>query len=199
MDLIEILESPLTKHKITSNNVLDLAMGLSAIALCLQFVFEISLNGYVALFAVLSLPVSIITMIWGWNEYFPINYAMKGLISVSLKDISIHNLNYPITELYNLTFDINDFKGMRVKYPSVYPAGPCLSQGINNFIRFNFNGIEYSIQFLLRSETELNDLGRYLNQLYVHKIDFVETYGGGKSYGLKNLNYAEIQEYKKQR
>lgn len=128
--LIKVIQPESIKISITSDHVLILSLGISGIAFFLHFVFEYALSGFLALLATLFLPVSIITTIWGWNEYYPDKYNINGLISLSHLEISIDKEKYLLKELNNLKFHVNEFKGLRLRYPQLFPAGPCLSQGI---------------------------------------------------------------------
>ena len=118
-------------------------------------------------------------------------------LKLSISNIIIGNETYDLTDVENLIFEVTDFKSQRVRYPDRWPAGPCLAQGDNNYIRFTYQGNAITLQFLLRSKEELKTLGEYLTQLFVNRVRFQEILDGGKSYGLEKLNYKEIQEYKK--
>ena len=196
-DRIKVVHPTRPRFKITSNHVLVTSLLLSIIPLLVHFIFDYSLGGFLALCAFQFIPISIVTIIWGWNEYYPKCTIHQGSIILSLSAIEIDEQTYNFTDLKNLIFDINDYRGKRLRYPQMTHAGPCLAQGDNNFIRFNHNSTDIEVQFLLRSKEELVILGELLTQLYVNHVAFNETLTGGKSYGLENLNYKEIQEYKR--
>jgi len=197
MTLTKVVHPEKGKFILTSNHIYIASLLASGIALLLHFILDFALSGFLAFIAILFLPTSILTILWGWNEYYPKNYISQGSIKLSISDIIIDNQKYALEDVDSLTFDINNYKGKRMRYPYALPAGPCLAQGDNNFIRFNYKGADIELQFLLKSNVEVKILGEYLTQLYVNGVSFAETMNGGKSYGLENLNYKEIQEYKK--
>ncbi len=197
MILRKVIHNERPGFKITSKNVLITSYLICGVALLLHYIFNYSLAGFIGLGAVLFIPISIITIIWGWNEYYPKTTVPLGSIQLSLSTIKIDEQTYDFDDLNNLVFDVNDFRGERMTYPYGVPAGPCLSQGDSNFIRFKHKGIDIQVQFLLRSKEELIILGEYLTELYLNNVAFNETVNGGKSYGLEHLNYNDIQEYKK--
>lgn len=197
MTLTKVFHPEKGNFKLTSDYVYIASLFALGIATLLHFALDFEFSGFLAFMAFLFVPTSIVTTIWGWNEYYPKHYIAQGSIKLSIADIIIDDQNYALEDVDSLIFDINDFKGKRMRHPYMLPAGPCLAQGDNNFIRFNHNGIDIEVRFLLRSKEELIILGEFLTQLYVNRVAFTETLNGGKSHGLENLNYKEIQEYKK--
>jgi hypothetical protein len=194
------LDYPTTNDfKITSEHVCIASMLLAIIPILSHYILGFSLTSFNAIFVFQIIPIVITTVIWGWNEYYPKKYIKNGTITLSFTDITIDDKKYSFDCTSNLTFDVNDFRGERKRYPYRLPAGPCLSQGENNFLIFQHNGIDFSFRYLIKSKGELRVLGEYLTQLYINGVSFKETLTGSKSYRLAHLSYNEIQSYKRKR
>lgn len=140
----------------------------------------------------------IILLVISWNEYYPAHSEIIGQLTLTNDGMEIRESKVKWNEVEHLSFDMHDFKGKRVGYPYPLPAGPCLSAGINNYIRYTHNKNQQEFQLLIHSEVALIQLGGLLKRLYLAKVNFKETLYGSRSYGLKHLNYVDIQSFKKE-
>ncbi|WP_299823464.1 hypothetical protein [uncultured Pontibacter sp.] len=68
--------------------------------------------------------------------------------------IFIDGMKYPIEEIENLEIDINDYDGM--ERLSAYTVSTV--RGVNNFVRFKYQGKKYEFPFYLGSANHQKDL-----------------------------------------
>lgn len=99
-----------------------------------------------------------------------------------------------------IELEVNDWLGKKIVHNiRPYGSGPKLSMGIDNSIRIYTDDVELpKLNFQLESKDQFIAMGRWLKSLYKLQITIVEKYDHLKSYGLRHLNYDEIQEFKKE-
>ncbi|MFZ1789526.1 MAG: hypothetical protein WAT92_14500 [Saprospiraceae bacterium] len=186
------------KKKITSANVYSAFMTIGLLICFITIFFDLELEGFLAIILIICCFVPIFTTIYGWNEYYPVDFKIKGSISIRNNGIGINDEFYDYQQIKSLQFLINDCKGERLNTPGLFlDSGPSLSQGVNNKIEFEIKGEKKSLQVQLKSKEELLYLSDLIKELYLARIAFVEKLKNSKSYGLEHLQYKEIQAFKK--
>ena len=193
---IQYLQNPI--FKLTTAQVWNGTRLLIILIIAFHFLFNLEFNKYTVLLIVLLLATPIFTMAIGQYEYFPINYESKEAISFEEDGILTEDRLFKFEEIKCLTFTVNDYKGKQVgRNGTQRMYGPSLLQGVNNVLQLETNSENHTFRFQLSSEEEFHLLAVYICSLYRKGINLKETYDGLKSYGLKHLNYEEIQAFKK--
>lgn len=140
----------------------------------------------------------IVTNIYGNYEYFPKNYVIKYQANLESDHIDLENQKLYFDAIKKIEFNVNDWFGKKiVTNVRPYGSGPKLSQGINNTIKLEMNSVPITLHFQIKSEEHLDELANWIKSLYKSKTHVVEKSGNQTTYGLRQLKYNEIQEFKK--
>jgi hypothetical protein len=139
------------------------------------------------------------TNIYGNSEYFPKNYVVKYQANFESDHIDLENHTLYFESIEKIEFNVNDWFGKKiVTNVSPFGSGPKLSQGNNNTIKLGIkNSLPIILHFQIESEEQLNELANWIKRLYKSKIQIVEKSGNLTKYGLRQMKYNEIQEFKK--
>ncbi|MBK8482999.1 MAG: hypothetical protein IPL31_01225 [Saprospiraceae bacterium] len=199
MTLTRIEPNTSQSFNLTSTHILWSSQLVLFSIIGLFYLFEWEINGELIFIIAILMIIPFGTLIYSHSEFFPNKHSAIGVVILGDKSIKLTEGLFEYNYLNDLKFDISDYKGEKIRFPSrVYSAGPSLSQGINNYIEFQYNSQIYKIQFQIHTKLELENLGIIIKSLYKNNILFKETFKGSKSYGLRHLNYKEIQEFKKE-
>ncbi len=186
------------KMILNSKDVLIITSTATLLIIAYSLLYDWEVQGLWAYAAVGMLFAPLFTLIYGWTEYYPINFKKSGKVEIADQAIKINDTIYEYHEIKNLTFLVNDFRGKRLRRPGVLVnAGPSLSRGVDNRIKFEHNQTKIEVQFLLESENHLLSLGNRLKEMYLLGLSFTEKLNQSKSYGMKHLRYKEIQSFKR--
>ena len=153
---------------------------------------------YFSLFILSILPIA--TNIYGNYEFFPKDFVVVSKVHLDNETITIDKRVIDLISIEKLELEVNDWFGKKiVRNVHAYGSGPKLSRGVNNFIRINLkNSEQIALIIQLESYNQFIELGNWLKSLYKTKIEIMEKYDHVRSYGLKHLNYKEIQNFKKE-
>jgi hypothetical protein len=97
------------------------------------------------------------------------------------------------SNMSNLKIEIGHTKG----YKHWYQYGYTVDSGTKSSLEFNVNGVKSHYNFQIFSDRQLNDLKVVLEELYDKGIFVKEFYLGNRTYLLENLDYEDIQDFKK--
>lgn len=142
----------------------------------------------------------IATNIYGNYEYFPANFMVLSKVQLENNMVIINNQEIQISSIEKIELEINDWLGKKiVQNLRPYGAGPKLSRGVNNFLKiYPNNSTQISLRIQLVSNEQFMELGTWLKSLYKTNIEIIEKYDHSRSYGLRHLNYKEIQRFKEE-
>ena len=118
---------------------------------------------------------------------------LKDSLLITTNSIEFnHNIFY-IEDVQNIkiAYDAYDKEKIQENY-NKYRT----SNGIDNYIEFKVENIEYKLRFYTASLSEYENLRKVLFDWYINEYDFYEGFELGRTYLLRSLNYAEIQEFK---
>lgn len=161
--------------------------------------FNLSIpNSTIYTLLLISYLLPIATNIYGNYEYFPKDFVVISKIFLHRDKVIISNREIELNSIKKIDLDINDWIGKKiVQNFRPHGSGPKLSMGINNTLKIHLNNSEQiELKIQLESNKQFLELGYWVKSLYKSKIEIKEKYEGGKSLGLENLNYKEIQIFK---
>ena len=195
---VNIIEITKTKQ-FTSEQVMWISMVLFFTILGFYYCEIIKPNILLNTVLFISALTPIMTNIYGNNEYFPKNYVVNYQANFESDYIELENQKLYFEEIEKIEFNVNDWFGKKiVANMRPYGSEPKLSQGINNTIKLKIkNSIPIILHFQIESEEHFVELANWIKSLYKSKIQIVEKSGNLTTYGLRNLKYNEIQEFKK--
>ena len=191
---IEYITNP--NYQLTTSHVLWASYLFPLLIIAIHYYLETAIAGLSAIILLICLSIPIFTFIIGYNEFYPINFSKIGIVRILPDSIQLNNKHYEYSKIKELKFLINDYKGKRIRSMVLWEAGPTKSNGVDNQIQFESENTHVVIQFQINSKSEFELLGKTLTKLYRNGISFDEVSQYSKSYGLKHLNYKQIQEYK---
>lgn len=134
----------------------------------------------------------IVNIIKNWVKKDPEGEYVSEFVLTGDK-ITLNEKTINTSDISNLKINIGYPKG----YKHRHRYGYIVDSGTRNKIEFTFNDQELSFNFQLFSDFHLQELKKVLELLYVKGIFVSEYYFGQRTYLLKNLNYEEIQDFKK--
>ena len=135
--------------RVRTSHVLILITLYLFILLDLHLLFDISMNAFIQWSVVFSMMAMVSLPFFGWNEHYPIKHEVTGQLNLSPEGIEIGDSKFKWEEIEKVSVEFNDYKGKRLRYPYRSPTGPCLSQGMDNYIRFIYFKRPISIEFSL--------------------------------------------------
>lgn len=139
--------------------------------------------------AILTLPIALTGMTIRFWEYENLNGSFKGRLKIDLNSISIDNNEYFFSDIENLKMTVSNYKGQRTNNTK---AGPSFYQGISNEISFTYNSESITVNFLIVSKNQIEDLYHiFVSIIAKEKINY--------SRNLINLipdKYRKVQEFK---
>lgn len=98
------------------------------------------------------------------------------------------------------TSDIDDLK-IVIGYPKGYKHwhrhGYTVESGTSSSLEFSMKGLVRHYNFQIISDEDIKDLRKVLEELYIKGIFVKEFYQGERTYLLEELDYEDIQEFKK--
>lgn len=98
------------------------------------------------------------------------------------------------------TSDIKDLKieiGNTKGHKNWHRYGYTVDSGTSSSLEFTVNGIKRHCNFQIFSSKQVNDLKMVLEGLYERRIFIKEFYLSERTYLFENLDYEDIQEFKK--
>jgi hypothetical protein len=197
MKLQQVEYTSIRKFRLTTSHVLLVSQIILLSILGINVLLDFQITGILVIILIACIGTPIFTMIIGREEFYPVNFKKIRDINLTDNGIKIDEELFEFKFMKDLLFDVRDFKGKKLRTPALlWHAGPSISQGVNNLISFQYKDDEYKVRFELESEKELTKLGEYISNLYRKEITIVEKYDTLNSYGLKHLNFKEIQEFK---
>jgi len=135
--------------------------------------------------------VLIVAMVKKGNIGLDILSAKEKLVITS-NGISIAGKNCDINDIKDLRFQINSYRGARSSR-----KGLDISDGIENFLSFNYNGKEVKYRFYLNSAKHTQILGQVFEEFYRKKIPFIETDANGyQTWLFRRLDEKELAAFK---
>ena len=185
-------------RKLTSSHVMWISV-LILVGLWGSIYFEILHSNsliYVLLLIFALIPIA--TNIYGNYEYFPNDFNTVSTIHLKEDEIVVDKEKLELNNIRRIKLEINDWFGKKiVKNVRPYGSGPKLSTGINNTLEIHLkDSKQFLLKFQLESNEQFIELGSWIETLYKSKIEILEKYDHLKSYGLKHLDYKEIQVFK---
>ncbi len=88
---------------------------------------------------------------YGFFDFNGNNRTIKGFITFDENEITInHAKRYSLTEIKNLNFNVNDYKGRLINLHS--DGDPNKSYGGDNFVEFDYRNEKYKYQFVADSK-----------------------------------------------
>jgi len=155
-------------------------------------------NPFINSFFIITFLLPIGTNIYGNTEYFPLNFEVISELKINSNFISIGDREISFDSIKKIDIAVNDWHGKKIiQNVRPYGSGPKLSRGVNNKIKIVCRNLTEEIfSFQLDSEEMFYQLSNCIKDLYLKDIDIYETYDNMKSYGLRHLNYSEIQDFK---
>lgn len=121
-----------------------------------QKYFEIEIfESILKYLAILSLAFVIIGMTIRFWEYENLNGSFKGRLKIDLNSIIVDDRKYLLSDIQNFKIAVANHKGQRTNYSK---SGPYFYQGISNSISFKRNSYSISVDFLLASKNQIDDL-----------------------------------------
>lgn len=148
--------------------------------------YELNLFIFIGLFisSIIGMFTAFIIHFW---EYENLNGYFKGEIKIDIDHLFINQNLFKLSEISNLKLVIFNYKGERTNR-----RGPSFYQGISNSISFTHNSESISVNFLLKSKDQIEDLYQILVSIIAQeKINY--------SRNLINLipeKYRNSQEFK---
>ena len=135
---------------------------------------------------------------WGYNEKQKKFGKIEGELRINDNSISIHGIGYELKEISNLAFNllqVLDEQLWSESHPiSRYYGGPAFSQGVDNYINFNFRNQQLKVHFQLETPSHKAELSNILKRhFFLGHIELQPTYDG------LHLDYEQIQELKKRK
>ena len=105
-----------------------------------------------------------------------------------------------MNEIKRIELEVNDWFGKKiVRNVRPYGSGPKLSMGINNSIIIDpVDSKQIKLLFQLESNNQFIELGNWLKSIYKSQIIILEKYDHLRSYGLKHLDFKDIQKFKEE-
>ncbi|WP_296143681.1 hypothetical protein [uncultured Flavobacterium sp.] len=120
-------------------------------------------------------------------EYENLNGYFKGEIRIDLEHIFINQQNFKLSEISNLKLVVLNYKGERTNR-----RGASFYQGISNEISFTYHSESITVNFLIASKNQIDDLYHiFVSIIAKEKINY--------SRNLINLipdKYRKTQEFK---
>jgi len=98
------------------------------------------------------------------------------------------------------TSDINELKieiGYTKGYKHYSRYSYTIDSGTNSRLELTAKGVKKSCNFQIYSDAQVKDLKNVLEELYLKGIFVREFYLGNRTYLLEELDYEDIQEFKK--
>jgi hypothetical protein len=120
-----------------------------------------------------------------------------GRLHLSEDQISINHSFLKLSEIISIKLFITGWKSYK-RSPSRNQPIEGLQNGDKNFITITGKDGVTKCEFFLSSEKHWQLLREHLLSWYRKRMIVSEEATFGKSYGLQNLNYKEIQEFKKE-
>ena len=119
----------------------------------------------------------------------------QAQVKLSKDSIQIGMEEYLIEEIENIGIHIRPIFGDKVTSAwNMYT----IKNGTDNTIEFSYKNKKHKYNFWIKSEEHKIELRNVLKDWYLAKIKFKETLEGNKSYLLDDLDYDQIQVFKKQ-
>ncbi len=190
----------ITKTKqFTSEHVMWISMVIFFTIFGFYFWEIIKPNTFLNIVLFISILTPFGTNIYGNYEYFPKNYVVKYQTNLESDHIDLKSQKFYFEDIEKIEFNVNDWLGKKIfTNDRAYGSGPKLSQGINNTIKLEIkNSVSIFLHFQIESEEHFEELANWIKSLYKSKIQIVEKSGNQTTYGLRQLKYNEIQEFKK--
>lgn len=199
MDIFNIVQKKKV-YKLTSEHFLSLSQVL-LLLLLLGFSFEViqqpNTVAYILSFLLFITPYLI--GLYGSYEYEAIDFEKISYLKLDHQQIIVDDHEIPFQDIKKIELNINDWKGRKIDTGYSYGRGPNLSQGVDNYITFTLKNEESKkLNIQLESKSHFLLLGRWIESMYKSKIIISEQFNSLRSYGLKHLNYEEIQKFKEE-
>ena len=116
----------------------------------------------------------------------------KNKLVITDSSISIAGENYDMGKVRDLQFKIHSYAGL--DYMS---DGLKTSDGMGNYVSFNYNGKEVKCNFYLNSAKHALILGQLFDEFYRRKIPFIETDRSGyQTWLFRRLDNNELAAFK---
>lgn len=136
-----------------------------------------------------------------FNDFFRVKeYQRKGAeralgetLVFETDKITVGTFQFDLELLSNLTITALEYEGQRVRVGRGY----VIRKGLRNTLEFAMNEKTYNFTFYIQSELMKAELGDLIKEWYRYGFAFKESDENGKTYGLKQLNYKQIQEFKR--
>ena len=120
--------------------------------------------------AIIVFPIVIIGNIIRFWEYENLNGSLKGNLKIDLNSISIDNNEYLFAIIENFKISVSNYKGQRTNNSK---SGPSFYQGISNEISFTYNSESITVNFLIASKNQIDNLYHILVSVIAdEKIDY---------------------------
>ena len=157
-------------------------------------------NPFIYLSLIILAICPIATNIYGNYEYFPKDFVSASTISLNEDNVIIDNQEFKLNEIKRIELEVNDWFGKKiVRNVRPYGSGPKLSMGINNSIIIDpVDSKQIKLLFQLESNNQFIELGNWLKSIYKSQIIILEKYDHLRSYGLKHLDFKDIQKFKEE-
>ncbi len=150
------------------------------------FPYEFNLFLFMGLLFLSIIGIFTAFIIHFW-EYENLNGYFKGEIRIDLEHIFINQQNFKLSEISNLKLVVLNYKGERTNR-----RGASFYQGISNEISFTYHSESITVNFLIASKNQIDDLYHiFVSIIAKEKINY--------SRNLINLipdKYRKTQEFK---
>ncbi len=127
---------------------------------------------------------------WGKKEAEG-KYVGKLILTSELFTLNDETIN--TSEVNELKIEIGHTKG----YKHWHRYGYTICSGTTSKLQISVKGVKRSWNFQLLAQAQVKDLKGVLEELYDKGIFIKEYYLGNRTYLLEELNYEDIQEFKK--
>lgn len=182
-----ILKFPAVKNRSKAKAVI-----ITIILFALIAAIVINNNTYIGI----AIGIMIICALWydhlAYSREDPSPYFAEQL-TFDIDKIIIGDDVFALEDLENFKLFIIDYDG-----ETSQGRGRFILNGTNNHFSFTYRNRTISSSFYITSEVQKDQFKILFKNWYNNKFSFSESSAAGRTYLLNQLNYNEIQEFKKQ-
>ena len=144
---------------------------------------------------VTSFTIMLTGSIWGYHAKERKHGELKGKLLISQESIQLDCKKYNWDEISDFSFNVqhvlNEDLWSEFYNRGRYAGGPAYSQGVDNWIDFQFKKERFKVFFQLQSPSHKVEFSRIMKlHFYENHIELNRTYDG------LHLEYEQIQELK---
>lgn len=120
-----------------------------------------------------------------------------GQLQITEDQVELHDQQFQLEAITSIKIFVSGWKNYNRSPDRQQPISN-LHNGDKNFITLEVSGKVFKVEFLLTSQMHWEELRQQVMNWHRKQVKLIEENEAGKTYGLRQLNYKEIQEFKDQ-